>query len=129
MMESSFVQYTPGLVPPVVNLGSVERIPPGEGREFEVNGELIAVFRPRKGTLFALQAQCPHKAGHLADGFTGGGIVVCPLHAFKFELASGAPVGNDCPALRTFPVSVSEDGEVLLALSSNQVGQKLLCQI
>jgi nitrite reductase (NADH) small subunit len=98
----------------VINLGSIERIPPGEGREFEVRGELLAVFRTRAGQVYATQARCPHRAGHLADGLTGGGLIVCPLHAFKFELATGAPLGNDCAALRTYPVRLNSAGELLL---------------
>ena len=97
-----------------VNLGSVERIPLGEGREFDVDGELIAVFRARDGRLYAIQAKCPHRDGSLADGITGAGKVICPLHSFKFDLATGAPIGNDCAALKTYTVTVSDDHEILL---------------
>ena len=101
---------------PVINLGLVERIPLGEGREFEVDGKLIAVFRARDEKLYAVQARCPHRAGHLADGLIGAGKVVCPMHSFKFDLATGAPLGNDCAALKTYAVTVSDDGEILLGL-------------
>jgi nitrite reductase [NAD(P)H] small subunit len=100
----------------LVNLGPVDRIPLGEGREFEVDGELIAVFRARDGKVFGAQARCPHRAGHLADGVIGGGLVVCPLHTFRFELATGKPVGNDCHALKTYRVTINEEGEILLSL-------------
>jgi nitrite reductase (NADH) small subunit len=96
------------------NLGSVEKIPLGEGREYEVAGRLVAVFRDRSGALFATQARCPHRDGHLADGIVGGGRVICPLHAFKFELSSGQPLGNDCPALVIYAVRLNENGEILL---------------
>jgi nitrite reductase (NADH) small subunit len=104
---------------PSVNLGHVDRIPAGEGREFEVEGELIAVFRARDGRVFGAQARCPHRAGHLADGIIGGGMVVCPLHAFRFELVTGKPVGPagvDCRALKTYRVTISEEGEILISL-------------
>jgi hypothetical protein len=65
--------------PTLINLGPIDRIPLGEGREFEVEGELIAVFRARDGGVFGAQARCPHRAGHLADGVVGGGLVVCPM--------------------------------------------------
>lgn len=99
------------------NLGSIERIPIGEGREYEVEGELIAIFRERGGAVFAVQAKCPHRDGALADGLIGGGRIICPLHALKFELSTGRPLGNDCPALKTYRVSVNERGEILLWLS------------
>ena len=96
------------------SLGPVEQIPVGEGRVFEVDETPIAVFRTRRGEVYATQATCPHREGPLADGIIGGSQIVCPLHAYKFDLATGTPVGNDCSALRTYPVSLSEDGDILL---------------
>jgi nitrite reductase (NADH) small subunit len=98
----------------VLNLGPVDRIPPGEGRVFTVDGLRVAVFRTRHGELHATQAECPHRQGPLADGLVGGGIVVCPLHGWKFTISSGEPVGNDCPTLATYPVRLAENGDVLL---------------
>lgn len=101
----------------IVNLGPVERIPPGEGRTFTIGGLRVAVFRTREGALHATQADCPHRQGPLADGLLGGGVLVCPLHARKWTVATGAPVaGNDCPALVTYPVARSAGGDVLLEL-------------
>jgi nitrite reductase (NADH) small subunit len=101
----------PGLVH---DLGPVERIPIGEGRVFVVGDRELAVFRARDGRVFAAQASCPHRSGPLADGLLGGSTVVCPLHGFKFDLATGAPKGNDCRALATYPASVNERGHVLV---------------
>jgi nitrite reductase (NADH) small subunit len=100
----------------VINLGAVDRIPLGEGREYEVVGELVAVFRERSGALHAVQATCPHRGGALADGLIGAGKVVCPMHTFKYELSTGKPVGHDCAALKTYRISVNSDGEILLSL-------------
>lgn len=99
-----------------INLGPLDRIPVGEGREFEAEGELIAVFRARDGRVFGAQARCPHRDGRLADGVIGKGLVVCPLHTFQFDLATGKPVGNDCPGLKTYRVTVNEEGEIVVSL-------------
>lgn len=77
----------------------------------------MAVFRPRSGRVYATQARCPHREGPLADGLLAAGVVVCPLHALKFDLESGAPLGNDCPALQTYVLSVSPNGELLLTVN------------
>lgn len=98
----------------VYNLGSLERIPLGEGREFLVGDQEVAIFRTREGKVYALDAKCPHRDGPLADGLVGGGKVVCPYHAYKFELATGRPIGNDCAALKTYQVAVDDAGNVLL---------------
>ena len=99
-----------------VNLGSVDRIPVGEGRTFDVEGLEIAVFRPRSGEIFATQGSCPHAGGPLADGFVGNGKVVCPFHAYRFDLATGCPDGNACAPLATYPAGVSRDGDVIVTL-------------
>ena len=97
------------------NLGSVEQIPPGEGREFLVEGQRIAVFRLRSGAVRATQADCPHKQGPLVDGLVGGGTVVCPFHAWKFDLTTGLPVFGDC-AIAVFPVSLAPGGDILMEM-------------
>jgi nitrite reductase (NADH) small subunit len=107
---------TATLAPPAYRLGPAERIPPGEGRTYRVGDTRVAVFRTRAGELFATQAECPHRGGPLADGILGAGAVVCPLHARKFDLASGRPLSNDCPALCTYPISMDAGGELVLRL-------------
>lgn len=102
----------------VHNAGPLDRIPVGEGRTFSVDGEEIAVFRTRAGGVHAVQARCPHRGGPLADGIVGGDRVVCPLHAYAFDLPTGASVRDGCPALRVYRVSVSSAGDLLLSVPS-----------
>jgi len=98
----------------IYNLGSLNRIPQGEGRTFQVEEAAIAIFHTRSGKVFAVQATCPHKNGPLADGIVGDDKVVCPLHAYKFDLTSGEALGNTCEALKTYTVTVNEQGDLLL---------------
>ena len=100
----------------VYNLGSIERIPLGEGRSFRVEDTAVAVFRTRQDQVFATQATCPHKGGPLADGIVGDGKIICPLHAYKFQLATGNALGHTCGALTTYGVSLDGDGNILLYL-------------
>ena len=80
-----------------LNLGSVEKVPQGQGFCFIVDGREIAVFRQRDGKLFATQNRCPHKQGPLSEGIIGAGKVICPLHSHKFDLCTGEVV--DAPAV------------------------------
>jgi nitrite reductase (NADH) small subunit len=103
-------------------LGPVGRIPLGEGRVFIVNGVEVAVFRGRDGHLFATQALCPHKQGPLADGIVGGVQVICPLHAYRFDLVTGDELSGRCAALDTYAVSLTADGQILLDLERDGAG-------
>jgi nitrite reductase (NADH) small subunit len=94
-------------------LGPVSDIPLGEGRVYAVDGEKIAVFRTRAGPVYAVQAECPHRGGPLADGLVGGATLICPLHAWKFDLATGHALFGDC-GLKTFPVRVDETEQIIL---------------
>ncbi len=100
----------------VYNLGSINKLPLGEGRVFQIGNTAVVIFRTRGDEVFATQSSCPHKGGPLADGLIGAGKVICPLHAYQFDLATGQPIGQRCEALKTYPVSLSETGDILLNL-------------
>jgi nitrite reductase (NADH) small subunit len=100
----------------VTIIGPLSGIPRGEGRTFEVNGEMIAVFHTRQGEVRAVQAACPHRGGPLADGLVGGDTVVCPLHARKYDLATGAVISGECP-IKSYPVRVDENLNVVMVRS------------
>ena len=96
-----------------IDIGPVDVIAPGQGRAFVVAGRVIAVFRQRDGHVFATDNQCPHRGGPLADGIVGDGKVICPLHNWKIDLASGRCMG-EAAQLRTYDVHVI-DGRIVLA--------------
>ena len=100
-------------------LGPLARIPIGEGRVFDVNGRRIAIFHARSGAVYATQARCPHRGGPLADGLMGGSSVVCPLHAWRFDLISGAALFGDC-GITTYPARLDERGDVIVALGDSE---------
>ena len=98
-----------------VMVGPVDEIPLGEGRTFAVGDDRVAIFRTRSGELFAVQAECPHKRGPLADGLLGGTTLICPLHSWKFDLRSGDALMGDC-GLRTYAVRVDEAGRIVVSI-------------
>jgi len=97
-----------------VNLGPVEFIPLGEGRAYRIGNITVAVFRQRDGKLFATQSHCPHRQGPLADGIVGAGTVICPFHAWKFDLATGRCAAENV-TLRTYP-AYDLDGRIVIEM-------------
>jgi len=98
-----------------VSLGHADQIPMGEGRVFPVRGLEIAVFHTRAGAVYAVQAECPHRNGPLADGLVGGTTVMCPFHSRKFDLVTGAGQMGDCD-IQTYPIRLMADGEMWLTV-------------
>jgi nitrite reductase (NADH) small subunit len=104
-----------------IRITECSNIPPREGRAAAVGTQEIAIFN--LGNRFvAVENQCPHRGGPLADGMVAGNAVVCPLHAWKFSLDSGAierPAGG-APCVRTYPTRV-EAGIVSVLLPCESV--------
>lgn len=75
----------------------------------------IAVFRAENDEAFALRDECAHKKGPLSQGIVHGKTVTCPLHGWKYDLATGVAQAPDVGCARRFRIKV-EDGIVWLAL-------------
>lgn len=75
-------------------VGRAADVPLLEGRRVVVEGRRIAIFRLRDG-FAAIDADCPHRGGPLQDGIVADGCVTCPLHGWRFSLASGEPLVGD----------------------------------
>jgi len=72
-----------------IRIATCDSIPPREGRAATVGGRQIAIFNLGDRFL-AVDNQCPHQSGPLCDGIIAGDAVVCPLHAWKVHLETGA---------------------------------------
>jgi nitrite reductase (NADH) small subunit len=94
----------------------VDQIPLGEGRAFGIDGEQVAVFRLRDGSLRALSAVCPHRGGPIADGTIDRQVVICPLHQHAFDLETGCSTTGAGP-LGTYEVTADEDRNIVLRAS------------
>jgi nitrite reductase (NADH) small subunit len=97
-----------------IEIGSVSAIPRRGARCVNTPQGKIAVFRTQDDRIFAIENQCPHKAGPLAEGIVHGASVTCPMHNWIFDLATGQALGADEGQVRTFPVDVVE-GRIFLA--------------
>jgi nitrite reductase (NADH) small subunit len=99
-----------------VKVTSCSSVPLREGRCIEIAGRAVAIFHTSTGFL-AVENRCPHGGGPLADGIVSGPTVVCPLHAWKFDLCSGASTNHPeaSVTLITYPTRV-EDGAIWVDL-------------
>jgi nitrite reductase (NADH) small subunit len=99
-----------------------DKIPLREGRAVKVGDREIAVFNLGDRFL-AVDNRCPHQGGPLSDGIVSGSAVVCPLHAWKIDLESGAVLkpADTASCLHAYPTRV-EEGVVSLNISDMEAG-------
>src|SRR5687768_14313478 len=87
-------------------VATLAELPAGKGKQVTVDGHTIALFL-LDGKVYAIDDTCPHRGAPLSDGMCRDGQVMCPLHAARFDLATGQHL---CPPARsgvaTHPVRV-----------------------
>lgn len=76
-----------------VTVAKVGDIPEGEGRAYEYNDQMVAVFNDN-GEYRAIDDMCPHMGASLASGHLEGCIVTCPWHAWSFDTKDGSWCDN-----------------------------------
>jgi nitrite reductase/ring-hydroxylating ferredoxin subunit len=87
-----------------------------ELRAFKVRGVTWPVIVTRvEGELFACQGACPHEDVELADGYLFGTTIICPAHAYQYDLRSGTCRHDKTLNLRRYPITIDGD-DVLVDL-------------
>jgi nitrite reductase/ring-hydroxylating ferredoxin subunit len=90
----------------IIRLASIEDIPEGEGREFQVGKRYVALFR-YDGQFYAMEDMCPHAGAPLNNGPVHNGTVTCLWHGWRFNLHDGVCVNlSRGGAVPTYPVTV-----------------------
>jgi Na+-transporting NADH:ubiquinone oxidoreductase subunit F len=72
---------------------------------FDRGNRTFAIYRDASNQLFASDGVCTHGNTHLAGGLVKGGMIECPKHNGRFNLADGSPARTPiCRGLATYPV-------------------------
>ena len=98
-----------------VRLAAVEDVPAGEGRVVEAEGKELALINV-DGTFYAIDNGCIHRGGPLGEGDLDGRFVMCPWHAWRWDVTTGANANNPAVKMACFPVAV-ENGAVFVEFS------------
>ncbi len=92
---------------------ALEALTEGAAYEAFIQGRPVALAR-HEGQVYALEDRCPHREGQLSCGQVADGKLICPLHGWDFDLATGISPYNPHDAIATYPVRVLDDGQVQL---------------
>ena len=84
----------------------------GQCRELVVGGRPVALYNV-EGTFYATGNVCLHRGGPLGQGMLEGRSVMCPWHAWTWDVATGENTANGELKIPSYEVKV-EDGAVFV---------------
>lgn len=86
-----------------------DEVPDGEMVGFEVDGVSVPVLVVKMdGTFYASTSMCPHEDVSLLDGDNIGTTVICPGHAYEFDVTKGTCGHDQKLRLHTYKVTIIE---------------------
>lgn len=80
----------------------------GEVTEVDAGGVPICLANV-DGHLHAMDNLCPHRQGPLGQGWVEGNAVLCPWHAWAFDVDTGQAAEPERAQVRIFPIRDDED--------------------
>ena len=90
-----------------VKVAEVEQVPPGASRVVEAGGRELALFNV-DGTYYCIENLCPHNEGPLGEGELEADVVICPWHAWQFNVRTGRMIYNESICVATYPCKVMD---------------------
>jgi nitrite reductase (NADH) small subunit len=87
---------------------------PGSCTEVVVGETTVALYNVA-GAFYATTNRCAHRGGPLGQGFLEGTTIMCPWHAWVFDVTTGENTVNGTLKVATYPVLV-ENGDVMVKL-------------
>ena len=91
---------------------ALSELSPGQCVEVSVLGKAVALYNVA-GVVYATSNTCLHRGGPLGQGMLEGQAVLCPWHAWSWDVTTGENTANPELKIPTYPVKV-EDGQVLV---------------
>lgn len=96
---------------PYVKVATKNEIESGSGKVVEASGQTIALFNVN-GEFFAIDNTCKHRGGPLGEGMLDDSTVICPWHAWEYDVTTGQCKTNPAVSQKKFNVKV--EGEDIL---------------
>jgi nitrite reductase (NADH) small subunit len=98
-----------------IKVADVGDVAQGRGRVVEAEGRTLALFNV-EGRFYVIDNACAHRGGPLGEGDLEGRLVVCPWHAWRWDVTTGRNANNPAVTMTCHPVLV-EAGSVFVELA------------
>jgi nitrite reductase (NADH) small subunit len=118
-MSSGPFEFAPAHdpAPRWVDLYALDELQVNVGIQVRLEQLWLAVFKLPDGTVCVVDDQCPHAGASLHRGHVDeDGCVICPRHAWHFDLKTGRMPDSSIEHLPTYAVRL-ENGRVLADIS------------
>jgi nitrite reductase/ring-hydroxylating ferredoxin subunit len=83
-------------------------LPPGSCREVLVGGRPVSLYNVG-GRFYALGNSCLHRGGPLGQGMLDGQVVMCPWHAWSWDVTTGENTANGELKMPRYEVMVQDE--------------------
>jgi nitrite reductase/ring-hydroxylating ferredoxin subunit len=86
-------------------VAEIEELKPGKRKVVSVNGTEIVIFN-LDGEFYAINNKCPHADFSLGYGLVYGEEIICPGHAWTFNLTTGECITKKSQPVKTYNVVI-----------------------
>ena len=99
----------------LIKVANKNELPTGSAKAVEVDGKRIALFHANN-QYFAIDDECTHAGGSLAEGTVEGTTVTCPWHGAQFDITTGSVLSAPAfDGVKSYKVQVDGD-EIKIAV-------------
>ena len=91
-----------------IKMARVDELAPGKMIEKRILARRVAVVN-YKGEIHAFEGDCKHMKASLCKGTIENGVIVCPWHSWRYDLATGDCLTIDKVSLRKYDVEIEND--------------------
>jgi nitrite reductase/ring-hydroxylating ferredoxin subunit len=85
-------------------------LPAGQCMEIALGGRPVSLYNV-EGRFYAMGNACLHRGGPLGQGMMDGPVVMCPWHAWSWDVTTGENTANGELKMPCYEVKV-QDGQV-----------------
>ena len=97
-----------------IKVATRSEVPEGGGKLVEARGRKIALFNAG-GKFYAIENECRHRGGPLAEGELDRTHVICPWHGWEYDITTGENLDDPAVKVGCFAVKVEGDDILLEA--------------
>lgn len=92
----------------MITAAKISEVPNFGKKVVTVSGQELLLVNI-KGSIFAVENECPHQGSPLSAAVVKDGYISCPRHGYRFSLADGSCSGYPEYTLKTFRVELQGD--------------------